>query len=489
MIRNQLRLQDHDNPDPDKWQMMKALAVAVNQAIQEKIQPVNRNNRNSEVNKELYDLLARGNETKKSPKEYFRVALSRELQITSPRVLAEVCLKSNAPQWLVESMIQRQFDIRWRTDSGEPDDYSFYDFCNTEKTKKYFKYKPRRAHVKTTLYKECRSNLKQYKEILDDALRSPKNTLCPEVYFSTINGWKAWQANDEEDNEKDEFREVNFSHEFSKWIDKDILKFIEKYADKQALDDVSLENGKTHPLEKPTLYWAVIKDKDFPRVEMNNLKLKPIGSTQVYVGKANNGIKGRWLDDDSNHCEMMKECLDNVYAMTTYDPMRLEGIQLVDARLALAKVRGEKTALFAIKTFGDDFEKAEIAVQKARNHFDELRKSEGSWLSYNPFKASCDDSDSDASEKSLPARASESLKEARKNLQSAKSFFETLSKDSKTKNDKNDDEVIKKLEDEEGYHRQGIRRKTEERNFYIIPSDKYETTWKPTLMGYGMNFK
>ena len=254
---------------------------------------------------------------------------------------------------------------------------------------------------------------------------------------------------------------------------------------------MSLKNGKTHPLEKPTLYWAVIKDSDFPgdEDEMKDLKLKPIGSTQVYVGKANNGIKGRWLDDDSNHCEMMKKCLDNVWAMTTYDPMRLEGIQLVDARLALAKVRGEKTALFAIKTFGDDFEKAEIAVQKARNHFDELRKSEGSWLSYNPFKASCDDSDSDASEKSLPARASESLKEARKNLQSAKSFFETLSKDSKTKNDKKDDEVIKKLEDEEGYHRQGIRRKTEERNFYIIPSDKYETTWKPTLMGYGMNFK
>ena len=45
--------------------------------------------------------------------------------------------------------------------------------------------------------------------------------------FSTINGWKAWQAYDEEDNKEDEFREVNFSDEFSEWIDKDILQFIE----------------------------------------------------------------------------------------------------------------------------------------------------------------------------------------------------------------------------------------------------------------------
>jgi hypothetical protein len=52
--------------------------------------------------------------------------------------------------------------------------------------------------------------------------------------------------------------------------------------------------------------------------------------------------------------------------MTTYDPLRLEGIKLIDARLALAKVREQNTALFVIKTFGDDFEKVEIALQEAK---------------------------------------------------------------------------------------------------------------------------
>ena len=363
--------------NPDERQMMKALAVAVNQAIQKKkIEPVNRNDRKFKVNKELYDLLAGGYETNKSPQEYFRKNVDLQKGLSSPRDLAEACLKSNAPQWLVASMIQHQFEIKWDPDSGEPDDYSFWEFYVTESTQKYFKYKPRLAHVKTTLYKEYCRRPEQYNKILDDALRSPKNTLCPEVYFSTINGWKAWQAYDEEDNKEDEFREVNFSDEFSEWSGKDILNFIEEYAKKQTLDDVSLENGKTHPLEKPTLYWAVINDSDFLcyEDELKDLKSKSIGQTQVYVGKANNGIKGRWLDDDSNHCEMMKKCLDNVCAMTTYDPLRLEGIQLVDARLALAQVRREKIALFVIETFGDDLETLKnevLGIQTSLNQVDD----------------------------------------------------------------------------------------------------------------------
>jgi hypothetical protein len=67
---------------------------------------------------------------------------------------------------------------------------------------------------------------------------------------------------------------------------------------------------------------------------------------------------------------MMKKCLDSVCAMATYDPSTLKGIQLVDARLALAKVTEEKTALFVIKTFGDDIEKAEIVQQKAEASLD-----------------------------------------------------------------------------------------------------------------------
>ena len=112
-----------DDDNPDQRQMMKALAVAVNQAIQEKVEPVNKNSK--KVKEKLSDLLARGNETKKPPQEYFRKKVDLQKSLSSPRDLAEESLTSNAPQWLVASMIQRQFDIRWGTDSGEPDDYSF----------------------------------------------------------------------------------------------------------------------------------------------------------------------------------------------------------------------------------------------------------------------------------------------------------------------------------------------------------------------------
>ena len=101
-----------------------------------------------------------------------------------------------------------------------------------------------------------------------------------------------------------------------------IKRFIEKNADKQNDDDASLEAS----LEKPTLYWAVLYEGDF--ITGENLKISDIGNTQVYVGKANKGIKGRWISDSDNHCEMMKSCLNNICAMTNYDPLRMKGIQL-----------------------------------------------------------------------------------------------------------------------------------------------------------------
>ena len=500
---------DRHNFDCDKTQMMKALGVAVNEAIQEKkIEAVKYvDDDTMKLNDELLPLLEI--DSNKSLHDYFSPVDPFSYDqpwpsMNSPLDLAKL-LKPKAPQWLVKNIIERQFDIKWSTSTGEPDYHSFYQFCDTKNTTKHFKYKPRLAHVKTTLYKECCRRPEQ------SLYHMPKNVLCPEVYINTVSGWKTWSP-DEEGKFKEE--------DLPGWIDEPIFEFIKENADVQKSDDESLKQS----LEKPTVYWLLIQDCEF--MEGGNLKLKPTGQTQVYVGKANNGILGRWLKDSDNHCEMMKKCLYNVWAMTTYDPSRLEGIQLVDARLALAKVRGEETALFVIKTFGDDLEKAEIAVQKAQNDYDELRESEGlspfdasenndsdsdasqdllpSDASENndsdsdasqdmlPSDASQDmlpsdasennDSDSDTSEESLPAISSEPLRKAWNELQSAKSFLTTLSKDSKTKKY---GEVIKQLEDEERYHRQGKRDKL--RN--IIPYDKFKMTWKPTLMGYGMNFK
>ena len=252
--------------------------------------------------------------------------------------------------------------------------------------------------------------------------------------------------------------------------DEDILQFIEEYADKQTPDDVSLENGITHPLEKPTLYWAVIEDSDFPgdEDEMKNLNLKPIGSTQVYVGKANNGIKGRWINDGGSHCTMIKRCLDNVWAMTTYDPLRLEKIQLVDARLALAKVRGEKAALFVIKTFGDDLEKADFAVLEAKASLREAEEkvqkaqnasSPGSLPTNECLKADVEQ------RKAELDRANDAVLELKK-------ISESQLKD----------KGINQLIEAKGLHLKGERKPGEN----IIPN--LTMTWKPTDMAFGMNF-
>ena len=332
-------------------QVMKALALAVNEAIQEKVNLSQINNDPKEY-LQLEKLLEVP--PSKSLHDYF-VDRTIPLGAGSPFDMASD-LKKNVPQWLVRNIIQHQFDIKWCTLTGKPDDYNFYQFYAMEDTTNLLKYGPRLDQVQATLYKECRS-------IYDaQSIIESKEQLCPTVYIKTNCGWRTWQA------DEDIFTHGENIIDDLSWIDPDILRFITENADVQRGDTESLENTLK---SKPTLYWAVLQDDDVIDVE-RALELESISETQVYVGKANNGIRGRWTKDKDNHCEMMKRCLDNVCAMTTYDPLRLEGIQLVDARLALAKVRQvteptpalfPKTALFVIKTFGDDVEKAELKLE------------------------------------------------------------------------------------------------------------------------------
>ena len=290
----------------DSEQVMKVLAVAVNEAIQKK---VHLQNQNLMVNQELHELLK--NDDKPPPSNYFLsevfpnlfdppVSWERMLQTArSPVDMAEF-LKKDAPQWLVKKMIENQFDIRWNTQPphGEPDDYTFYQFCDkAEKTTKpkdfnFFKYIPRQAHVKATLYKECRRRSVYY-------LRSiTKEKLCPIVYIRVADGWISWRADDEYGLDGETVYDINETdiNENVSWIDPSILKFIKENADEQV-------GNLKNILAKPTLYWAVLNDRDF--MSGGKLKLKSIGQTQVYVGKANNGIQGRWIKDKDNHCATM----------------------------------------------------------------------------------------------------------------------------------------------------------------------------------------
>ena len=330
------------NSSPEN--VIKVIAIEVNYIFQKRVVLSGIRNDHEGVQKSLRQLLTRDNQLR----EYFdsNEAYTNVLQeAKSPLDLARK-LKKTVPQWLVNNIIQHQFNIKWSTRTGQPDNYTFYQFYEMKNTSSLLKYAPRQAHVKATLYKECRS-------ICNDVQRKSKEELCPMVYIRTVEGWKTWRAGEVN------FKSVTNIDHHLKWIHGDIRKFIKENADQQKDDCENCESLKKS-LKKPTLYWAVLQDNDLLHPE--NLELNEFSKTQVYVGKAINGIRGRWTRDSDNHCSMMKKCLDNVCAMTTYDPLRLEGIQLVDARLALAKVRNENTALFVIKTFGDEFEKAKMRL-------------------------------------------------------------------------------------------------------------------------------
>ena len=344
----------------DMAEVMEKLVVAVNKTTQTNIY-LRSVTHSVQTRNKLCTLLRQGEQWsqffKSDPDMVGNVANAK-----SPVNIAE-CL-TEVPQRVVKNLIDHQFAIKWNTDTGEPDDYTFYDFCNhADDPTQYLKYTPRKAHVRATLYKECKIRPSESLQ---------KEQLCPTVYIRvTDNSWKLWTAVN-----PDSF---NDSATLPEWINENIRNFIEQNAEKQELDNDSLKRV----LKKPTLYWAVLNDTDFKRGE--NLNLKEIGKTQVYVGRATNGIQRRWLSDGSSHCSMMMKCLENMRDMTTYNPLREKKIQLVDARLALASVRQqqqqqqrqqeeetdndnvvqEETALFVMKTFGEILKGKTKAEKKA----------------------------------------------------------------------------------------------------------------------------
>ena len=443
-----------------KEQVMKVLAVAVNEAIQKK---VDLGYGKKVVKPELHQLLNNGKH-KSRDHHFIPVDDPFEFELRSPLDMAKYLKKTkthSAPQWLVESIIQHQFDITWNTPDGDPDDYTFYQFCDNENTTDLLKYIPRQAHVKATLYKECR------RKSVNDLRGITKENLCPTVYMRTTDEWVSWRA------DEDEFNDIEDINTHLSWIDSSILTFITENADEQSPEVESLKKS----LEKPTLYWAVLDDSDF--VPGEKLKLKVIGQTQVYIGRAINGIQGRWTKKDGkNHCEMMKKCLDNVCAMTTYDSLRLEDISLVDARLTLAKVRRERTALFVIKTFGGDVEEAEVAVEKARMRLDEAKESLRKASEESMSEAS---EEPEESEESATAKLREEVEERQDELDEATAVLNAFWNDSKpTKSD-----ATVQLKEAEKWHQKGKRVDSRHKN--IIPYKDKKFTWTPTDMRYGMN--
>ena len=312
--------------------------------------------------KELLECDIKLKNVKKLSKETLN-SLTGPYQIANPKIVG--ILKDRAARF-VAKLIEVQFQIKWKTDDGRPERFNFYEFCDVEKYDKkgegktaHLKYDPRRAHVFTEIYREATGETMTRNQH-DEAFPSGKDkkaSFCPDVYVKVNeHGWVKIRFANKECERVDDLK-TRFS-----WMHKSLLGFVANKTEEITLPlDSKLDySSVTAAIQKATLYWAVLKDTDFKSGK--HLKLHEIGKTQVYVGKADGGIEYRWIKNANSHSEQMMKCAQNICKMRkSFDVSRLDGIQLVDARLLLAKIKKEEHALFLIQTFDtkEDLLKAE----------------------------------------------------------------------------------------------------------------------------------
>jgi hypothetical protein len=362
--------------------------------------------------------------------------------------LKKDCIKSSATQTFFIQLIECQFQMKWNTTtaeagiSGRPIPFNYYEFCNEEKTiwprkrtkLKSLKNQVRRAHVLVQLFQMS---------VADLSLELSSGALCPFVYIRTDeNKWKKWNPKNKKFGETIDTGEGTVPFPFS-WMNDSIRSYILDQA--EIIPDADSEAC----LDKHTLYWAVIHDSDFQAGD--KLELNDIGKTQVYVGKADKGINGRWL---AGHCNYMMKCLKGIRRMKeigTYEPLLLKDIQLVDARLLLAKLRANKNiALFVMKTFGHDIAEAENALNLAQKAYNREKTHGRNKRGLGRAKDQAEKALSDAKKK-----AEKDLKEAeRQNIKGMRIPGSTL---------------------------------PEEEDNHIIRDANVQPPWQPVDMRYGMN--
>ena len=260
--------------------------------------------------------------------------LERKPFYTSPRDLVEIFDK-NVTEDTVQKLFENQYKIRWPTKTGDPEPFNYYEFCKAMKTrcdKDVMNYTTRRAHVNSMLY--------QAQEQLNEIRHLPYKQLCPPVYVKYTDGtWEKCTY------EEDSLRVSEIGEENLDWITNEQLKTYIKDQSKQHT------NGNSFLDKSEQLYLAVLEEDYLPDNDENRSD-----KTQVYVGKAKNGIKERWMGSQcSSHCRTMERSRNVMCRMMNYDPDVLASTMLVDLRFLLHKVNnreGNKSGLFIIKFSG-----------------------------------------------------------------------------------------------------------------------------------------
>ena len=261
----------------------------------------------------------------------------------SPRDLVSVLVyNGDATRATVKKLFEKQYEFEWHTETGDPDPFSFYGFCDdvfqeNDEDLDVMTYNTRKAHVISRLYHVQKELLK--------IRHVPYQELCPPVYVLSSDAtlWETWKFDFHENKLK-----IIYSNDVEKnigWITNDKLR--------EYITSKSLKNRSGNlPNEVGHLYWAVLEEDDYDKDRKRSETL-PF-RTQVYVGQAKNGIKERWTGDGTSHCKKMEFARDVMCDMLSYDPTALRFEQLVDLRLLLHKACNqnyENSGLFIMDQF------------------------------------------------------------------------------------------------------------------------------------------
>ena len=241
----------------------------------------------------------------------------------------------------VQELFVNQYEIKWHTPTKTPDPFSFYAFCKSVEDaggKDVMTYDTRRAHVISRLYQK-RAELLQIQNLTH-------KELCPPIYVrhTADEGWTKFTYT------SGKWATAKLNENGINWITKEGLReYIarsSKAYNQHAIDNKEFLHGDT----RGQLHWAVFEEDDYDD-QGDDTPFK----TQVYVGRAKNGIQERWLGGGKSHCKRMEFSRDVMCNMSSYDPTALLREQLVQLRFLLHKAcnrDGSNSGLFIMETGG-----------------------------------------------------------------------------------------------------------------------------------------
>ena len=280
--------------------------------------------------------------------EAFKVKLDirgnlQKQEYKSPLDLVKILNCKKVTAAAVQKLFKKQYEIKWHTQTKDPDPFSFYAFCKSVEDaggNDVMTYNTRRAHVISRLYQK-RAELLQIQNL-------NHKELCPPIYVRHRDErWTKFTFTTEGLAREESGINWITKEGLREYIDASSKKYDENAIDEEFVDRLGTYRGEPAPEH---LYWAVFEEDDYDD-QGDDTPFK----TQVYVGRSQNGIKERWLGGGTSHCKRMEFSRDVMCNMSSYDPTALLREQLVQLRFLLHKAcnrDGSNSGLFIMETGG-----------------------------------------------------------------------------------------------------------------------------------------